>query len=73
MRKPRHHLTLEEAGQRLAHSRRWIFARIEDGSLEAFKHSRRNITVSLESLVMYEESVRILPTGPSPGGAAFLD
>ncbi len=55
----RTHLTLRDAAIRLAHSTRWVRDRIKANELEAFKHSRNDITVSLQSIVAYEARVRV--------------
>jgi len=55
------HLRVTKVAQRLGHSRRWVLARIADGSLEGFKHSRRDVTVSLESILAYEQRTRMRP------------
>lgn len=56
---PRTHLKVADAAKRLGHRRRWVLARIEDGQLEGFKHSRRDVTVSLESIIAYEQRTRM--------------
>lgn len=56
---PRTHISATEAAKRLGHGRRWLYARIAAGDLEAFKHSATDITVSVESIVAYEERTRI--------------
>lgn len=56
---PRTHLSAADACKRLGHGRRWLFGKIKAGELEAFKHSATDITVSLESIVAYEDSKRI--------------
>jgi len=56
---PRSHIPAPVAARRLGHGRRWLFSRIKDGTLEAFKHSARDVTVSLESIVAYEQRTRV--------------
>lgn len=66
MDKPRTHLRVRDAAKRLAHGRRWILARIADGTLEGFKHGRRDMTVSLESILAYESTTRVMPQDAPP-------
>lgn len=56
---PRTHVRVGEAARRLGHSRAWVLLRIAEGALEGFKHSRRDVTVSLESILTYEARVRM--------------
>lgn len=58
-RQPRQHIPLRDAAYRLGHKPRWIKKLIEQGQLEAFKHGAKDITISLESIVLYEERSRI--------------
>lgn len=64
---PRTHLRVTDAAKRLGHGRRWVLSRIADGTLEGFKHSRRDVTVSLESIIAYEGRTRMSasPTVPA--------
>lgn len=62
---PRQHIPAMDAAKRLGHGRRWLFNRIRDGQLEGFKHSQNDVTVSLESIVAYEDRTRISPA-PEP-------
>jgi hypothetical protein len=57
--KARQHLKLKTAAARLAHCTRWVLARIDSGELEGFKHGRRDVTVSIESIEAYEQRTRI--------------
>jgi len=71
MKSPRHHLTVADAAKRMGHGPRWVKDRIKHGELEGFRWSPTNLTVSLESIVAYEDRRRIchLSAGPSvPGG-----
>jgi len=61
---PRTHIRLADAAQRLSHSSSWVRKRIADGSLDGFKWSRRDLTVSVESIVRFEEQARVT-TQPS--------
>jgi len=61
---PRTHLRVDEAAQRLGHSAKWVRSRIADGSLEGFKWSRRDVTVSLESIVRLEDEARVTTHNP---------
>lgn len=56
---PRTHLRATEAARRLGHSRRWVIRLIADGQLEGFMHARRDVTVSLESILAYEQRIRM--------------
>jgi hypothetical protein len=58
---PRTHLRVADVAKRLGHSRRWVFLRIADGSFEAFKHGSNDVTISLESLIAYEDRTRMAP------------
>jgi hypothetical protein len=58
-RVPRQHIPLRDAAYRLGHKPRWVKKLIESGHLEAFQHGAKDITISLESIVQYEEKVRI--------------
>jgi len=50
---------VKNAALRLGVSSKFIRLRVQTGDLEGFKHSRLLITVSLESLVAYEERTRV--------------
>jgi hypothetical protein len=58
---PRNHVRASEVAKRLGHSRRWVLYRIADGTLEGFQHARNDVTVSLESVVDYEDRIRMSP------------
>lgn len=58
-RVPRQHISLRDAAYRLAHKPRWIKKLIAQGELEAFQHGPKDITISLESIVRYEDRCRI--------------
>ena len=56
---PRQHVKVPDAAERLGHTDRWIKERIKDGSLEGFKWSSNDITVSMESLLAFEARARL--------------
>lgn len=56
---PRNHLKVADAAARLGHSDRWLKERIKDGSLEGFRWSANDITVSVESIVAFENRSRV--------------
>jgi excisionase family DNA binding protein len=68
MREPRQHLTVTQAAARLGHGRRWVLDRVASGELEGFRHGYRDVTISHESIVAYEERVRM-----HAGSAARVD
>ncbi|MBK8002310.1 MAG: hypothetical protein IPK15_27375 [Verrucomicrobia bacterium] len=58
-RTPRNHLTVAEAAQRLGHRPRWVKERVKRGELEGLRWSPTDMTISIESIVAYEDRVRI--------------
>lgn len=58
-RGPRNHLTVKDAAIRLGHGSKWVLKRIALGEMEGFKHARSDVTVSMESVVAYEDRHRI--------------
>jgi hypothetical protein len=61
MTSPRTHIKMKAACLRLGHGHKWIQKRIADGLLEGYKHGRTDVTISLESIVRYEEATQIKP------------
>ena len=59
MREPRQHLTVSQAAARLGHGRRWVLDRVRNGEIEGFAHGYRDVTISQESIVAYEERTRM--------------
>lgn len=59
MRTPRNHLTVADAARRLGHRPRWVKERVKRGELEGFRWSPTDMTISIESIVAYEDRVRI--------------
>lgn len=56
---PRNHLSVRDAAARMGHCTRWVRERIKSGDLEGFKWARLDVTVSLESIVAFENRTRI--------------
>lgn len=58
-RAPRHHISIRDVAERLGRSTNWVRQRIASGEFEAFLHGRASMTVSLESIVAWEDQHRV--------------
>lgn len=68
-RAPRNHLTVADAAKRLGHRPRWVKERVKRGDLEGFRWSATDMTISVESIVAFEDRKRI-SSRPDVGGVS---
>jgi hypothetical protein len=62
------HMRIKDVAARLAHSERWVRERIARGELVAYRWSRVDVTVSVESVEHLERMACINPPSAPPGG-----
>lgn len=56
---PRRQVPVREAAWLMGHSPRWVRDKVKAGELEGFVHGPNDITVSVESIVAYEDKTRV--------------